>query len=234
MKFILSLLLSATLVFAQYPDYKYTVQSGMGSGASSGNYTSFTLNFPDAHFDAANPPAGKNSLTTVENADGSPMTDYEIWQSQSLFSAGSTFSLQSLQITGGYTNGTSFAEGLVLKVTDSQGITLTSNAVVKSNATVRDPFDGSTYFVSGKDIGTFTFSTEVSMIVGQSYSFQFVNASGTSVTTRLTAVQGSNIGALNGNYAPSITAIGYIPEPGTATLSVLALAGLVLRRRRKV
>ena len=80
---------------------------------------------------------------------------------------------------------------------------------------------------------------ETTVPSGQQNSGQLATAGGS-----LTSGNAANWGVLNGQkslvaegYTPvmsiSVTALPSVPEPATATLSLLALAGLAMRRRRK-
>ena len=94
--------------------------------------------------------------------------------------------------------------------------------------------------VSYQDNMTF----ETTIVKGIDYTLSVVGATG-AMTPTLSWVDAEGIaqsltaasynGNMNGNAADMVTAVNteLIPEPATATLSLLALAGLAARRRRK-
>ncbi len=139
----------------------------------------------------------------------------------------------------------------VLYITDSNNIYLGSSAVFTketgSDVAVFD-FGGTitlntadtyyAYLTASADDDTWIVG-KTTVAGGQYYSGQLAAAGGS-----LTSGNAANWGLLNGQkalastgYAPvmsiSVTALPSVPEPTTATLSLLALCGLAMRRRRR-
>ncbi|MCD8070031.1 MAG: PEP-CTERM sorting domain-containing protein [Akkermansiaceae bacterium] len=147
------------------------------------------------------------------------------------------------------TNGSN-ASGLSVVSTDGTYTTLTigsgnsalssSSLTVSSGATYTLAYDASTYTVylgsSSGDYITYTFesapTTTVTLTSGTDSSGlrQWTNTG--TVATTITSV--ADLSSVSGNSAAfaSYVTTGAVPEPATATLGLLALGALALRRRR--
>ena len=86
----------------------------------------------------------------------------------------------------------------------------------------------SPYMIVGKTVGNTTSSDTTFKIA---FSDSYVMNAGESVTFRLTVSDGQT-GENNGSYIGLSSMSMLVPEPSSATLSLLALAGLAARRRR--
>ncbi len=207
-------------------------------GTAGGQYHAFTLKI-DADSLGATAPVGTNgSLTTVANADGSDMTPYEEWQADDLFSNGKPYRLTEITMMGRYNNETSFKVGTHLTVTDSSGTSIISDVLTTTKVTWQDPWSPSFYYTS-YETGVFTFGDGLDLVLGETYTFTFTDSSGTvlerALQPQLQVTENSDLGFVNDStrWSPIMAASVYIPEPSTATLSLVALSGLLLRRRRK-
>ncbi len=132
---------------------------------------------------------------------------------------------------------TATTAGLKLQVSDSAGTVLgVSDAVAYDT-------NAATNGVYG--VGTFTFSDAITLDSSASYTYTLLDGStglahtgGVNYGEFKTWYSGGNgfkiDGLAQGDYHPVISIrTQTIPEPATATLSLLALAGLAARRRRK-
>lgn len=138
-------------------------------------------------------------------------------------------------ITG--TDSTAVTTGIKVQILDSSNTVLgTSNAVSYS-------YDTNT--ANSYGVGTFTFSTAITLDSSKEYTFQLVDATSHKAYTgnvysaqfRTDTSQGNGAKIdsqpTNNDYPVIRVVTKSIPEPTTATLSLLALAGLAARRRRK-
>lgn len=132
---------------------------------------------------------------------------------------------------------TSVTFGLKMQVSDSSGQVLgVSETVTYNNKATTNEVYG---------VGTFSFGSEITLDSDTAYTYSLVNAStGEAYTGQVYYGEfktwySSNDGfkidnKLQENYHPVISIqTKSIPEPTTATLSLLALAGLAAHRRRK-
>lgn len=135
------------------------------------------------------------------------------------------------------TDSTAVTTGIKVQIIDSSNTVLgTSNAVSYS-------YDTNTANSFG--VGTFTFSTAITLTSTEQYTFKLVDATTlndytdnlyyTQFRTNTSSGNGAKIDGYgyNGDYPLISVKTQTIPEPTTATLSLLALAGLAARRRRK-
>ena len=138
-------------------------------------------------------------------------------------------------ITG--TDSTAVTTGIKVQILDSSNTVLgTSNAVSYS-------YDTNT--ANSYGVGTFTFSKAITLASSTTYTFKLVDATSHEAYTGnvysaqfRTNTSGGNGAKIdnqhfNGDYPVIRVETKSIPEPTTATLSLLALAGLAARRRRR-
>ncbi len=213
----------------------YTTTTGMFEGASSANVASFTFTLSDELF--AGSASVSNALTTAN--DGSSTFTTQV-------------GLTGMKLVSRYSSNSQ--EVSVIKITDSSGaLVATSTAItLNSNGRNYDVFATDKYW--SRESYTITFSALESVLtVGETYTVMAYDSEGSALTLGLygskngTGVgSGMNAAVMTGaaSYQPggmiiSTTALvatadtPAIPEPATATLSLLALAGLATRRRRK-
>ncbi len=202
----------------------YTTTTGIYTGNGAGNYSSFSFTLSEALFSGT--ASTTNALTTA--SDGSESY------------ASSTLSLTSILIVAGNSTGTISADTLV--ITDSSGNTVaTSTGVTSSRQTNYDVFDSSEYYT--RNVYTYTFS-DAELTVGETYTVTFYT-DGEVTNQRLMTSYNGNGTSEGGAAAASLSTAGYqpggmvitvssvsVPEPATATLGLLALGALALRRRR--
>ncbi len=227
--------------------YNYLTQSGLaawreGASAPSGgtnvlsNETSFTLTLPSASYESGAPYDTAGSLTTATNADGSSITDLQREEAGQLFQAGNSVNLTSIAIFAHYSNNSLGSGDFYLRITDSSGTSyMSSVATITSGVQWDDPWSSSHRFVN-KTSYTFDFSG-VEMILGDSYTVDFVDVDGNLKDADLSVTNSSDLGKIKGQptWSPilQVNTTSIIPEPSSATLSLLALSGLLLRRRRR-
>ncbi len=243
----LGLIPMASAVDYTLGDIQYTTTSGISDGISNAfdaSYVTFTLS--DKWFSGTS--TTSNVLTTASNGD----TQY--------LSSDATLALTSISFVR-RANGAS-ATGTTIKITDAENrVVATSSAVTMGTVNVRnyDIFLGdstdpnNSEYVTAKT-ASWTFDALDSILtVGETYTIKFYNESGTQVNMGISV---SHSGSGNGQpeqtfasaggnatYQPAgmiisttsllATSSDAVPEPATATLSLLALAGVAARRRRK-
>ncbi len=203
----------------------YTTTTGIYTGNNGGSYSSFSFTLSDALFSGT--ASTTNALTTA--SDGSESY------------ASSTLSLTSILLVPRYTTGTITADTLV--ITDSEGNTVaTSTGVTSSSRANRDVFDSTKFYT--RNVYTYTFSG-AELTVGETYTARFYtngevtnqqliasyNGNGTSEGGAVAASLGSTRNYQPGGMVITVSSVS-VPEPATATLGLLALGALALRRRR--
>ncbi len=202
----------------------YTTTTGIYTGNGAGNYSSFSFTLSEALFSGT--ASTTNAFTTA--SDGSESY------------ASNTLSLTSILIVAGNSGGTITADTLV--ITDSSGNTVaTSTGVTSSRQVNYDVFDSDEYYT--RNVYTYTFS-DAELTVGETYTVTFYIDGEVSSQRLMTSYNGNGT-AEGGATAASLSTAGYqpggmvitvssvsVPEPVTATLGLLALGALALRRRR--
>ncbi len=202
----------------------YTTTTGIYNGINGGGYTSFSFTLSDALFSGTADTT--NALTTA--SDGSESY------------ASSTLSLTSILIVARNSGGTITADTLV--ITDSSGnIVATSTGVTSSSQANYDVFDTTKFYT--RNVYTYTFSG-AELTVGETYTATFYT-DGEVTSQQLIASYNGNGTSDGGAAAASLSNSTYqpggmvitvssvsVPEPATATLGLLALGALALRRRR--
>ncbi len=202
----------------------YTTTTGIYTGNDGGSYSSFSFTLSDALFSGT--ASTTNALTTA--SDGSESY------------ASSTLSLTSILIVARYSTGTITADTLV--ITDSSGNTVaTSTGVTSSSQVNYDVFDSERLYT--RNVYTYTFS-DAELTVGETYTATFYTNGSVTSQQLIASYNGNGTsegGAVaaslrNNNYQPggmviTVSSVS-VPEPATATLGLLALGALALRRRR--
>ncbi len=200
----------------------YTTTTGIYTGNDGGNYSSFSFTLSDALFSGT--ASTTNALTTA--SDGSESY------------ASSTLSLTSILIVARNSGGTITADTLV--ITDSEGnIVATSTGVTSSSQVNYDVFDSSEYYT--RNVYTYTFS-DAELTVGETYTATFYTNGSVTSQQLIASYNGNQTGSTvaaslgDSNYQPggmviTVSSVS-VPEPATATLGLLALGALALRRRR--
>ncbi len=236
MKTLLSILLlfaSLSTVHASDPTtYNYLTETGFASAANVlSNETTFTLTLPSSSYTATS-----GSLTTATAADGGPLSGEEALEAESIFQTGNSVSLTSISVFAHYTSETLGGTGdYYLRITDGEGNSFTSSAAtINTNDTWDDPWTPS-FRYTGKGTYTFDFSG-VNLVLGDSYTVDFVDAAGNLKNANISVSRTSDLGKVDGNSTWSpilrVDTSSIIPEPSSATLSLLAFSALLLRRRR--
>ncbi len=204
----------------------YTITTGIKDGDNVGNgYTALTLSLTDVLFNTAN-----NVLTTA--SDGSTQ-----------FNA-TTVDLNSISFL--MRNETDTYDDITLTVKNSENdvVAVSSASIVTEKYKQEDVFNSGYYYTQRALQFTFASEDDQALTIGDTYTLTF----SAGVNLRLTSNKSSGI-TLNATpaYMPAnmvITATSVtvpkvtpsspaVPEPTTATLSLLALVGLAARRRRK-
>ena len=191
------------------------------SDTSQGNYYGFTLSFDNATY-----------LTTNVPAQTELVLDSITLLTRSSSNTAAAMQVAVYKYTGDNTTGTflGLSTTTLANVKDSTAYTVTFEDILV-NSSDRYQF----LFVNAnttEDLTTFDGYKAASMSWGvsvtNSFSAQIPGGWGT--------YKGNGINDWEGNYVPVTTvtlSTPTIPEPTTATLSLLALAGLAARRRRK-
>ena len=200
----------------------YTASTPAKSGAGAqGNYYGFTLSFDNA-----------SCLTTDVPADTLLSLDSITLQSRSGSATAAAMKVAVYKYVGDSTTGTflGLSETTLENVADDTTYTLSFNGITV-NSSDRYQF----LYVNAdttEDLTTFDGYKAAALAWGtavtNSFSAQIPGGWGT--------YKGNGINSWEGNYMPVTTitlSTPAVPEPTTATLSLLALAGLAARRRRK-
>ncbi len=227
---IISLCCASAGLAADTTEYEYALSTSNGVGSNNGGgYTSvkFQIN--------------ANSLN-VDNYEGKSVTDAsynDLAESNITINTGDTLALNSITLTGrsGYT--VDFENTTVSITVDNVTYTGTWTAT-ESVTYITDPVTGTVY-TNNYQLGTYSFEG-LNIKVGTQYTINL------SAKTQLSATLGGDDGFLletksEGTYSnpmtinttliSTVTPNNAIPEPATATLSLVALAGLMIRRRRQ-
>ncbi len=213
----------------------YTTTTGMSTGSDNGTASYFKFTLSNDLFNGT--ATASNAITTASDASTS-FTE--------------VVGLTSIEVVSRYGNDSAVLPA-TLKITDVNGnlVATSSSSVKNGNVRHYDVFDSADYWTRF----SFTFSfDELSsqLTVGETYTATFYDANGDAMQVGMIASKnGSGTGegvaaAVMGttpNYQPAGLVISTtslveettpaVPEPTTATLSLLALAGLCARRRRK-
>ncbi len=213
-------------------DTTYTTTTGITNGQGYfSNRSSFTFTLSNALFNGTQ--SGINAITTASDSSSS--------------FASNTVALDKIHFSfyGG--------AGNLAAVQISQGDTIVATSTNRSysaTGAATDVFTGETYNNRIQQTWQFDENT-VALTLGTTYTITFLNSSSeaTGVTLEVSYcdddTQAAFVGTANNHsYQPAglvittlstvpVSSGGAIPEPTTATLSLLALAGLAARRRRK-
>ena len=225
-------LITATLIAALatapavLAEDSYTIELADGFASGNGNYNGWTMSLTDRFFDATasateSPDLGDlssvllNSVTINNRTEGS-QTFRNVY-------------LAIYQYSGNNTTGTFIGVSNEIATNGDLG---GSNTFTFTDVTL-DPNDQYQYlFVTSNDAATLaTFDGYKSVSAQFGLNVKNINAAlppgdGTYTSRDLNSWQG--------NYMPNVgISVSATPEPTTATLSLLALAGLCARRRRK-
>ena len=227
-------LITATLIAALatapavLAEDSYTIELADGFASGNGNYNGWTMSLTDRFFDATasateSPDLGDlssvllNSVTINNRTDaGGSQTFGSVYLAVYLYSAdkttGTFVGISNNVATNGNLNG--------------------SNTFTFSDVTL-DPNEQYQYlFVTSNDTTTLsTFDGYKS--VAHQFGLNVANINATLPSGDGT-YKGSGLNDWEGSYMPNVSVgVSVTPEPTTATLSLLALAGLCARRRRK-
>lgn len=139
--------------------------------------------------------------------------------------------------------------GIVLALTDSAGkvLSLSTNIVTGigdqtwtfSNTSISTTEQLYFVFTSSTNenvVSGYTLTTNDMVMCGSSIMSNYSNTTGVSSLSYLGSNTEHSMTPGSANFAPRVTLVTQtqlVPEPATATLSLLALAGLAARRRRK-
>ena len=203
------------------------------SGVSQGDYYGFSFTLNGDSLNANKPSGTTGSLTTPSDGEAD-------------FTTGSTVSLTEISIISSNSAG-AFNTAVKLMLVDSKGNEFFSSSMSQEdNVVARDPwFDAATDPDASRFsscVGTYNFDG-VELTIGETYEAFYLDAAGNATSVRmrvgLNGDDGYGVVDEDGNpVAPGYSAAGLtivtesVPEPTTATLSLLALAGLMARRRR--
>ena len=212
--------LMALASFAAAETYTASTPAKSGSGAQ-GNYYGFTLSFDNAAF-----------LTTDVPSDTELVLDSITLQTRSGSVTAAAMKVAVYEYTADYTTGTFL------------GVSETTLKDVAANTTYTLNFEGITVDSSARyqflfvdantteDLSSFEGYKAAAMAWGvsvtNSFSGQIPSGWGT--------YKGNGLNSWEGMYMPVTTitlSTPAVPEPTTATLSFVALAAMVMRRRRK-
>ncbi len=227
----------------------YTMTTGLAEGQGGGSYSSFSFTLSNSDFSTTSNTATTTNILT-QASDGSSSYASEF------------VALTSISVVLRNSNSTTTATTLVIKEKDSDTTVLTSTSLINTVSQLHtDIFDSSE--TATRPTLTFTFSTtDLSgsslLEVGKTYTAYFVDNNNNTVNTPLLTSHNNRYGSsAQGHYhytgtpptihPASLSDAGFqpaglqintksvtvVPEPATATLSLLALAGLAARRRRK-
>ena len=217
-KTLIALMALASIATAE--TYTASTPAKSADGAQ-GNYYGFTMAFDNTTY-----------LTTDVPADLELNLDSITLQTRTGNVTTAAMKVAVYEYTGDSTTGTylGISETTLQDVAADTTYTLTFDGITV-NSSSRYQF----LFVDGNttaDLTTFDGYKEAAMAWGvsvtNSFSAQIPGGWGT--------YKGSGINSWEGNYVPVTTvtlSTPVVPEPATATLSLLALAGLAARRRRK-
>ena len=199
----------------------YTASTPAKSGAGAqGNYYGFTLSFDNATY-----------LTTNVPADTELSLDSITLQTRSANSTAAAMKVAVYKYEGDNKTGTylGLSETTLENVANDTTYTLTFNDILV-NSSDRYQF---LYVAANttEDLSTFEGYKAAAMAWGTSVT----NSFSANIPQGWGTYKGNGINSWEGKYIPVTTitlSTPVVPEPTTATLSLLALAGLAARRRR--
>ena len=212
--------LMALASFAAAETYTASTPAKSGSGAQ-GNYYGFTLSFDNAAF-----------LTTDVPSDTELVLDSITLQTRSGSVTAAAMKVAVYEYTADYTTGTFL------------GVSETTLKDVAADTTYTLNFEGITVDSSARyqflfvdantteDLSSFDGYKAAAMAWGVSVT----NSFSTQIPGGWGTYKGNGLNSWEGNYVPVTTitlSTPAVPEPTTATLSFVALAAMVMRRRRK-
>ncbi len=224
------------------PGYKFTTTNGFGAWGEdpadsepgttginkSGNITwvEFAINSDSLY--ATKPSGTVGSLTEVTDVGGAAVSFED---SLKYFEPVDKVKLTEITLVGHSTLQSNFPTGTTMTIIDSLGNSYTSNEVsFTASVNVQDPWGPSSWYYP-RSTGQFVFDGDILLDINEVYRVTFNQA----VALTLTENGDEGFGLSNySQYAPAAMKIvtWAVPEPTTSSLSLLALAGLMLRRRR--
>ncbi len=216
-KTLIALMALASFVAAE--TYTASTPAKSGSGAQ-GNYYGFTLSFDNAAF-----------LTTDVPSDTELVLDSITLQTRSGYATTDAMQVAVYKYTGDGTTGTFL------------GVSSTVLQDVATDTTYTLNFEGITVNTSDRYQFLYVQANTTENLASFAGYKAAAMAWGTAVTNSFSGqipsgwgtYKGNGLNSWEGNYLPVTTitlSTPAVPEPTTATLSLLALAGLAARRRR--
>ncbi len=252
-------LASGGTALGQDQQYSYVTENGFlnwngqstpdHQDVSVDEYKGFTFNIG---VDSVNSPTPilnhRDSLTTITNQHGETMAN-----APAEFSTGNYLNLSSIQIMGSTAYDFGNVDSIRIIVPASGGTSYTEVSSINKTVDLRDVYDpwlDSPVFQ--RNVATFSFEG-FNVQIGQTYQVLFYDSKGQPVDASLVVTKngadgffmldqdGDGITATDRDFSAagltinttSISNDDVIPEPSTATLSLIALAGLLGRRRRR-
>lgn len=190
--------------------HPYTTAAGLK--AADGFTVSFDING-----------AGAGTLLSMTNSNMSAL-----WRSVSVTLADSTETTGASIISAQFLGNTSTAVSKTLTLSDTDWTTLTLVGSVDSTATSTIVLD---FYIDGEHVGTSSTANATNITGDNAINNMQFGHFGTSSSSASTNIDNILVygRALSAKEVKALT----VPEPAAATLSLLALAGLAARRRRK-
>ena len=219
-----ALLAAMTMLSPVMADDEFTVTTGDGYAQNRGNYYGFTVSMMDTFLDATSTSGSAlasfdevvlNSLSLQQRTQGTPSghTVYlAVYEYSADATTGTFVGVSSNSVTDNATDGWS-----TFNFTD---VTIDPNKQYQY------------VFVTTNDAGSLTSFADYQNNSSQ-FGFEMSNIA-KRIPTGDGVYTGNDLNSWEGFYMPNVeVSLSATPEPTTATLSLLALAGLCARRRRK-
>ncbi len=204
----------------QTSDYTIGLKSGYASG--DGNYNGWTMALTDSFLDATETNLGTLSSVvldsvTINNRTSGDQTSGSVYLAVYLYSedytTGTFVGVSDNVATNGNVNG--------------------SNTFTFTDVTLVPNEQYQYLFVTSNDTTTLA-TFEGYKSVAHQFGLNVANITGGTLPTGDGTYKGNGLDTWESSYMPNVSvAVSVTPEPTTATLSLLALAGLCARRRRK-
>ena len=217
MKKTIALLLAAA-GFAMADTYTASTPAKSGTGAQ-GNYYGFTIAFDNSTYLTTDVPAD-----TVLNLDSITL------QSRTGDATFADMKVAVYTFVGDGTVGTFLGTSSTVTFAADTTFTLTFDGIQVNSS---DSYQF-LYVAAGTDDSTLS-SFEGYQAAAMSWGTSVTNSFGASIPAGWGTYKASGLNSWEGQYIPVTTvtlSTPVVPEPATATLSLLALAGLAARRRR--